>query len=332
MNDSAPEQPGPDGFAALIAPKKDLVPLALKGAAIGLAEAIPGVSGGTVALILGVYRRLIESIKAYTPSSVIALLKALPKVTAEPRAFGDAARRLHADFLIALFIGMVPALLIGTKVLPRLIETHRSLMHALFFGMILASCWVPYSLIAKKTAATFVYIALGTVAAYVLVGFSFAVEPSLPFTFFSGAIAVCALILPGVSGSYLLHALGQYTHVSGALHALDLVTLIAFGSGMVVGMVIFVRVLSWLLVRAEAATLAVLTGLMIGSLRSVWFFQQQTGRFILTSKGEQKPIYENIWPEAFGGAELGAFAVLLVGVAIVIGLIVADKKLAPKEL
>jgi putative membrane protein len=311
--------------------KRDVAVLAAKGAVIGVAEAIPGVSGGTVALILGVYTRLIEAIKSYTPRSVIGWLKALPgasSVDGRP-VLVEQSRGLHFDFLIPLGIGMAPAFLVGTKILPRLLEEHRALMQALFFGMILASVYVPFQMVRGKTVVHYVLIAVGTAAAWQFIGLSQTVTPNPLFVFIFAAFAICALVLPGVSGSYLLHSVGLYTHISGALHeSFDPVTLGAFALGAVTGLVTSVRVLSWLLKKYRGSTLAVLTGLMIGSLRSVWFFQQPTGETRMV-KGVAKPIYENIMPASFGGDEMTAIAVAVFGAAIVLGLIVADKKLSP---
>jgi putative membrane protein len=315
----------------LVPPKKDVGLLAAKGAVIGIAEAIPGVSGGTVALILGVYTRLLEAIKSYTPRSVLGWLKALPGASSaegRPALIGQ-SRALHFDFLIPLGLGMAPAFLVGTKILPKLLEEHRTLMQALFFGMILASVYVPYQMVRGKTVKHFVLIAVGTAAAWLFIGLSQTVTPNPLFVFIFAAFAICALVLPGVSGSYLLHSVGLYTHISGALHErFDIVTLGAFGLGAVTGLVTSVRVLSWLLKRFRGATLAVLTGLMIGSLRSVWFFQQPTGATRLV-KGVEKPIYENIMPASLGSDELAAIGVAVLGAATVIGLIVADRKLSP---
>lgn len=315
------------GLAALIPPKGTRLSLVVKGAAIGLAEAIPGVSGGTVALIMGIYRRLINAIKSFTPAAVGRLGRSLLDLKSAPSSFSDVARTMHLDFLLAVAVGMLPALLIGTKIFPALLISHRPIMHALFFGMILASCIVPYKMIKSPNLITWLLILLGAIAAFVLVGFSFHVEPTRPFTFVAGAVAICALVLPGVSGSYLLHALGQYSYISGALHALDIITVGIFLAGMTFGIVVFVRILSFLLERAETATLAVLTGLMLGSLRSVWFFQRPTGEFHVNSKGVKTPLFENIWPEAFDTSHIVVVGCVFVGIGVILAMLKADSVL-----
>ena len=306
-----------------------VVGLAARGVAIGIAEAIPGVSGGTVALILGVYARLIDAIKAYRPSTVLAFLNTLPKaVSPQGRpAFIVSAKALHLEFLIPIALGMLPALFIGVRILPQLIEDHRSIMHGLFFGMILVSTWVPWAMISHKGPAHVVGVLAGAIAAFVAVGFIFAIPSSLPVLFVSGAVAVCALILPGVSGSYILKATGQYSVVSEALHTRDVVTLGVFLLGMAIGVTLFVRVISWLLTHHAGATLSVLAGLMLGSLRSVWMFQRESGK-TMEIKGKAVPILENYMPDSFGSAEVMALVALVVGGAIVGGLLWADKKFA----
>ena len=328
-NTESPSQPDQDPQSAGQEPSHSKLSLIFRGAGIGIAEAIPGVSGGTVALILGVYRRLIEAIRSYHPRSVIHLLKTVPGVWQSDRreAFIDACKRVHLDFLIPLAIGMLPAVLIGTKVLPQLMDTHRAQMYALFFGMILVSTWVPFRMLSHKNIRLLPFLIGGGVAAFVLVGFSLNVEPSAPFIFFCGAIAICAMILPGVSGSYILQALGQYKYISNALHTLDVATVATFLAGLVLGITLFVRVLSWLLRQYESYTLATLIGLMFGSLRSVWPFTEPTGEFI-EKKGKKIEIFANTWPEQWTGTELGVVGFAIIGMIVVIGLIIIDDKLS----
>ncbi|MCP4498411.1 MAG: DUF368 domain-containing protein [Deltaproteobacteria bacterium] len=327
--------PQSDGSSGNLAEghEHSVLSLVWRGAAIGVAEAIPGVSGGTVALILGVYARLINAIRSYKPSTLITLLKALPAVNKkgdERAPFDEAARAVYLPFLIPLAVGMLPAVLVGTKILPSLMEAHRMYMHALFFGMILASCYVPFSLLGTKKPAHFAGMGLGAVGAYVLVGFSLAVTTSLPFIFLCGAIAICAMILPGVSGSYLLTALGQYSYISHALHERDVVTIGVFLTGMALGITLFVRLLSRLIRNHGAATFSVLTGLMIGSLRSVWPYKVGTGEFV-EKKGKQIELLKNEIPDVMGSPEWMAIGFVVLGMAIVVGLLVVDKKLSKKE-
>jgi putative membrane protein len=306
--------------------------LILRGVCIGIAEAIPGVSGGTVALILGVYRRLIESIRSYHPKTLIAFLRALPGLWKQDQRpdLIRAGRQIHLDFLIPLGVGMMPAVLIGTKVLPKLMDLYRAQMYALFFGMILVSTWVPFRMLPRRSLSLLPFVLFGGVAAFVLVGFSLQVEPSLPFIFLCGAVAICAMILPGVSGSYLLQALGQYKYISEALHSLDFMTIGVFLLGLAVGITIFVRVLSWMLKNYEVPTLATLIGLMFGSLRSVWPYTEKTGE-VIERKGKQIEIYANIWPAQWTSQELLILGFVGIGIILVIALIVIDQKLGGSD-
>jgi putative membrane protein len=290
--------------------------LFVKGVMMGTADIIPGVSGGTVALIVGVYRRLIESIKAWTPAAVIALLKTLPGFTKDPGPTYTELRRLHVDFLVPLGLGIVSAVLIAARIIPQLLKDHPEHMNGLFFGLIVISVYVPLSHIRERTPLVPVVAIGAAVGAYVLVGLPLMEgKASLLFLFFCGAIAICAMVLPGVSGSYLLKALGQYEHVLTAVHERDVVTVGVFMLGIIVGITSFVRLLSFLLRRYEAVTLAALSGLMVGSLRSVWPFQNVVdGRRNMTM------------PDGFGSFELGVFGMVVLGVVLVVALLVADRK------
>ncbi len=297
------------------------VALALKGLLMGTADIIPGVSGGTVALIVGVYGRLLDGIRAFTPSTVLALLRALPGLwSAQKRpALVAAAKALHLDFLVPLGAGVASAILVAAKFIPALLEAYPAQMNALFFGLILASVWVPWSRMPKRGAQHLLMMVAAGVAAFWLVGLPVmgGGESSLGFVFISGAIAICAMILPGVSGSYMLKAMGQYEYILNALNARDLLVIGVFLAGITVGITLFARVVGWLLRRYEAMTLATLTGLMIGSLRSVWPFRalQPDGRSTL------------FWPQTIGAVEVTVLGLVVLGVAIVAGLIIADRKL-----
>jgi putative membrane protein len=292
--------------------------LFVKGICMGTADIIPGVSGGTVALILGVYRRLIEGIRAFTPRSAIVFARALPGVGPKKEQMWEALRAHHVDFLVPLGLGIVSAILIAAQFIPDLLEAYPSHKNALFFGLILGSVYVPYSHIPKANPLHAAIAVVAGLAAFALVSMPvLEARGSLPFLFVCGAIAICAMVLPGVSGSYLLKALGQYEVVLKAVRDHDFVIAGVFMAGIVVGITSFVRVLAWLLRRHEGATLAALTGLMVGSLRSVWPFQTIVdGRRV------------NQLPEVFGSFELGVFGLLLLGLVVVFGLLLADKRLS----
>lgn len=291
--------------------------LFVKGVLMGTADIIPGVSGGTIALIVGIYRRFIEALRSYTPRSVLRVLAALPSAGRNRVELWEALRAVHVDFLVPLGLGIVSAILIAAEIIPTLLQRYPSHMNALFFGLILGSVYVPFSHIPKLHIA-YVGIAIATLlAAYWLVGLPLLEgRGSLPFLFLCGAIAICAMVLPGISGSYMLKALGQYEVVLTAVREREVVTVGVFILGILVGITTFVRVLSWLLKHHEGATLAALTGLMIGSLRSVWPWQViEEGRRL------------NFLPEAFDASVAGVLGLFVVGFVAVFALIVADKRL-----
>ena len=252
--------------------------VAIKGFFMGVAEIIPGVSGGTIALVLGIYPRFIDSVRSYTPSSVLHFLRSLPKKEAR----GEAARAIHLDFVVPLLVGMGIALLALAKPMKSLLADHPNQMNAIFFGMIVVSLYVPVARMKKRSLLHLVVGIAGLVVAYIALGVPIAAaeKANLPFLFFAGGIAICAMVLPGVSGSYLLKALGQYEHILTAIHERDLVTVAVVGAGIIIGLATFARVVSWLLHHHHDLTLAALTGLMLGSLRTVWPFKDAMGQSV----------------------------------------------------
>lgn len=301
----------------LLPTPRQALSIAARGFGMGVAEVIPGVSGSTIALILGVYTRFVEAIKAYTPRSVIAFLLALPGAKRDRATFIARSRDLHLEFMLPLMAGMATAVLIASKVLPPLMRTYPAHADAVFFGLILGSVWLPWSMIPKKSPVLLVPVVVAVIAAWFLVGHPTmtAGEASPAYIFFCACVAICAFILPGVSGSYTLKVLGQYENVLGAIHRLDFVVLIAFGLGMVVGLALFVRVLSFLLTRFPSVTLAALTGLMAGSLRSVWPFKQEAG-----------VVASGYFPTSFAAHELTVIAAFAFGALLVVGVGALDRR------
>tara|TARA_B100000683_G_scaffold275619_1_gene326983 strand:+ start:1229 stop:2203 length:975 start_codon:yes stop_codon:yes gene_type:complete len=263
--------------------KRDMATLVGKGLLMGGADVIPGVSGGTVALIVGIYQRLINAIKLWSPTTVINLLKNISGLWQSGTPRQNLIRALQdVDFFFVapLGAGVASAIVVASKIIPKLLQTYPAQMNGFFFGLILMSTWVPYKLLERKGVREWISIAFFLILAFFLVGLQDANTPKgLLAIFCAGAIAICAMILPGVSGSYLLKAMGQYEYILTNLHdalALNggaMVTIICFLVGIVVGITTFARVLSWLLKNKPALTFSALVGLMLGALRSVWPFQ-----------------------------------------------------------
>ncbi len=239
-----------------------------QGLLMGTADVIPGVSGGTVALIVGIYERLVTSIRAAASAPVSAVRGDLP----------GARRRLgEVDWalVVPLGVGIVTAFVIGAAVIPGLLEAYPVQMLAVFFGLIAGSLAVPWRRVERRDATALVCVAVAAVAAFVLVGLPprSGVAPSLPQVFTAGAVAICAMILPGVSGAFLLLVLGVYEPTLAALSARDLPYVATFVAGCVLGLGAFSRLLEHLLARHHSLTMAALVGLMAGSLRALWPWQ-----------------------------------------------------------
>jgi putative membrane protein len=280
------------------------------GLAMGSADVVPGVSGGSMAFILGIYGQLLEAVAGFD----LGLLRLL----AQGR-WAEAASRVHLGFLVPLLAGLFGAVLLLVRPITWLYAEHPEFLFAFFFGLIVGSI----VLIARHAhwgSSGLMAMAVGAAAALVFVTRVPVTMPHDPFTlFWSGAVAIMAMILPGVSGSFLLLVLGQYQHVMEAVKALDLATLVPFALGCAVGLIAFVRLLRWLLERWHGQTVALLVGVMAGSLWKIWPF-----RTVLESTTNAKGkliVLRDALAAPRSGAEL-ALALLLaaLGVALVVGL------------
>lgn len=281
------------------------------GAAMGTADIIPGVSGGTMAFILGIYEELLEAIKSVNFKTIRLLLQFKLK---------DALALIPWQFLIVLVAGILGAGFSLAHLMSWLLDNQPVFLFAFFFGLILASIiavgahivWTPRSITT---------LVIGAIGAYFLVGMVPLDMSHDPLTlFFSGATAIMAMILPGISGSFILLILGQYEYVLNAVKAFDIVSIAAVGVGAVVGLVGFARLLSWLLKHYHQATVAVLIGFMIGSLRVIWPWKVVLATMI-DRHGEEVPIQQmNVLPN-FGSSEFWiALALCIVGFALVTAL------------
>lgn len=237
---------------------------------MGAADIVPGVSGGTMALILGIYQRLIESLRALVrPPFLGSLIGGRWK-----RAVAEA----NGLFLPALAAGIATSVLALSRLLSGLLEARPVFVYAFFFGLILASVFLVARRIRRFSGGRWALLATGAAGAFALVGLTPAQTPDAPwFLFLSGALAVSALLLPGISGAYVLVLLGKYEFVLGAISRVDISSLSAVIAGAGAGMLSLAQVLSWLFRRFHDATLALLCGVMFGSLRRVWPWQVEHG-------------------------------------------------------
>lgn len=269
----------------------------VRGALIGAAEAVPGVSGGTVALVTGVYETVISS-AGHLVTGLRAVLTDRARARAELRA-------VRWDVLVPLLLGMLPTLVVALLLLGPAIERYPVQMRALFFGMVAAALVVPIRLLGSQWRARELLLAVfAAVAAFLVMGqLQLSVEPALPVVFLAAAVAVCALVLPGVSGAFLLLAVGLYVPSSEAVRELDLGYIGTFALGALVGLSLVVKGLHWLLTHRRRATLAAMTGLIVGALRALWPWQTDDHELL----APESPV-----PAAVGLTLLGAAIVLAV--------------------
>jgi putative membrane protein len=281
----------------------DYLILSLKGMAMGAADAVPGVSGGTIAFISGIYEELVNTISGVN----LKLFKTL-------KSEGIVAfwRQLNGSFLVALLSGIIVSFFIFMKLAKYLIEHHPILIWSFFFGLIAASIFFVGRQIKQWNLLAITGFIVGTIAAYYVTTLPTMANNESPFfLFIAGAIAICAMILPGISGSFILVVLGAYTTLSQAISDLDVKRIAIFASGALVGILSFSHLLKWLFKHYYNVTLALLTGFIFGSLNKIWPWKKVIS-FYTNSKGEQMPLVEeSVSPFAFDGDSQLVYAILL---------------------
>ncbi len=243
----------------------------LRGVLIGIAEVIPGVSGGTLALITGIYSRLLNNIDL--------LFKSLRNIS-HPKIMARNLKALEWKFLLPVFIGMAIALITTASFMEGLLESNPIELRAVFAGLVAAGIYIPYKMSVKVNGDNwalrdYLLALIGALAAFFLTGLpqGEVSNPGPILIFFSAAIAICALVLPGISGSFLLLTIGMYSATIGALNDRDLQYLLIFALGALLGLASFVSFLKFLLSQRARPTLVLLAGLMLGSLRALWPWQ-----------------------------------------------------------
>lgn len=272
--------------------------ISARGFAMGAADVVPGVSGGTMAFILGIYDELIDAIHAIDMDFIRKGLTF---------KWREALEGFPWQFLLALGLGIGVAIVTLASGLHWALETHPVLVWSFFFGLIVASIILVRKRVQNWSAFNIVAAMAAAVGAYVLVGLAPSETPHTPLLLFlSGAIAICAMILPGISGAFILVLLGKYSHVLGAVKSFDLLTITLVGLGAVLGLVSFARLLRWTLKTNHDLVVAILTGFMAGSLRRVWpwkSFETVSDTFVVET---------NFFPSVFTG-EVGLALLLTAG-------------------
>ncbi|MCF7567810.1 DUF368 domain-containing protein [Sabulilitoribacter arenilitoris] len=281
----------------------DYLTISLKGIAMGAADAVPGVSGGTIAFISGIYEELISSISNVN----ISLFKTL--FSKDFKAFWQQA---NGNFLTALLLGIIISFVSFMRLAKYLLEHHPILIWSFFFGLIVASIYFVGKQITKWNITVIISLIIGAcIAFYITTLPALATNDNDWFLFLAGAIAICAMILPGISGSFILIILGAYKTLSDALHDFDVKKIIIFATGALIGLLSFSRILKWLFKHYHNITLALLTGFIFGSLNKVWPWKK-TLTWHTNSKGIKKPILEeSISPFSFEGDNQITFAIAL---------------------
>ncbi|MCH2233977.1 MAG: DUF368 domain-containing protein [Crocinitomicaceae bacterium] len=319
--------------------------LFLKGIAMGAADVVPGVSGGTIAFITGIYEELLETLSGLN----FGLLKTWRKEGF--KAFWTA---LNGNFLVVLFAGIFVSILSLAKLIEYLLEYHPIQLWAFFFGLIIASVWLVGKTVEKWNITTIIGLIGGGITAF-LITLSTPAEgesASLIYIFLCGMIAICAMILPGISGSFILILLGAYKIILGSISDLmsalkagdwDLVmsngiVIAVFIVGCVAGLISFSKLLNWLFKKAKNLIIAILTGFLIGSLNKIWPWKQ-TLQFFIKHEGEPNEeivptVQENILPKTFenlNGEESflwQALIFMVIGLTLVVSLELIGKRSA----
>ena len=286
--------------------------LTVKGFCMGASDVIPGVSGGTMAFILGIYQELIKSIKSFD----LIFLRLLFSLKVK-----DALDHVSWQFLMAIGFGILTAIFTLARILAWLLENQPVFIWSFFFGLIVASLFTVSKHLAKWTPSIVIWIGLGALCTYLLVGMVPTKTPDTEwFLFMSGAIAICAMILPGISGAFILVLLGKYHYVLEAVNNKDILTLLLVAGGAGVGLVTFVRLLNWLFNRYHDITIALLTGFMFGSLRKVWPWKKTLQSMTDTHGNAIATAQANMLPSCWDSKLAIALCLAVIGFLIVFSL------------
>jgi len=301
---------------------KEYIVISLKGMAMGAADVVPGVSGGTIAFISGIYEELLNSISSFN-FSLINVFK--------NEGFKSVWIKVNGNFLVSLFVGILISVLSLAKLIESMLENHPIVIWSFFFGLVLASIIYIGKQITKWTKGSVLCSILGAILAFYITTLNpmVSVNSSPWFLFFAGMIAICAMILPGISGSFILVLLGAYKPVLNALNTKDFVSIIIFLVGAVLGLLSFSKILKWLFSTYKNYTLATLTGFIIGSLNKIWPWKE-TISWRTNSKGMEVPFNTaSVSPFSFEGDNQLLISIFLMLIGF--GLIILLEKLAIKK-
>ncbi len=297
----------------------DLVGIFVRGFCMGAADVVPGVSGGTIAFITGIYERLLTAIQCFN----LNLLQLLKK-----KQFKEAAQHTDLVFLIPLAAGIVSALLFFTRIvpLPELIINQPELVYGLFFGLILASIAVLIRQTHVFAGWNFTWLCSGIIIGLALVNLVPVNTPNAAwFIFLCGALAISAMILPGISGSFILLIMQKYSYIFAAIGRFDLLVIFPFALGIMTGLMLFSRLLHWLLNRFHHQCLTTIIGILVGSLWLIWPFQH---RHYLDVNGHQKLLSSTpVWPQSLDATVYSSLSLAVIGAVLVVVIHTLAKRL-----
>ena len=289
---------------------KDKIIIAAKGFCMGAADVVPGVSGGTMAFILGIYQELINAIKSFDRTWFLAILKLDIKTV---------IGRPHFSLVIPLGVGLFAALMFFTRVisLPTLIVSHPEQVYGLFFGLIVGSTIVLLRGMEALRLSECLMILPGLLLGLVVFNLVPTQTPEAAwFIFLSGALAICAMILPGISGSFILLILNKYAYIFNAIGHFKFAVIIPFALGCATGLLLFARLLSWLLERYYRRTILFISGLLLSSLYVIWPFQERVYEVV---RGKSRMISSSpVLPTQLSESVISAGVLLILGIAIVL--------------
>jgi len=270
---------------------KEFILLYFKGIAMGSADVVPGVSGGTIAFITGIYETLLNAIRSVDLQALQYLKKFQIKAL---------WKHVNGNFLLPLLAGIATSVLTLAKVITHLLAEYPIQVWSFFFGLIVISALIILREIKLWNIGVFVAIALGIAIAYFITSATPAETPeSSWFLFIAGAVAICAMILPGISGSFILLIFGKYEFILSAVKEFRIVDIAIFGLGCIVGLLSFARLVSWLFNKYHNITIGVLSGFMIGSLNKVWPWKEAIQTYV-DRHGDLKPLVEaNVLPNQY---------------------------------
>lgn len=290
----------------------DYLWLFLKGMAMGAADIVPGVSGGTIAFISGIYEELISTLSQFKISLVSEL---------KNKGIKAVWNTVDGNFLLAVFLGIASSIIILSELVIWLLDVEPILIWAFFFGLVLASILYIFKKIERLNAVALIVLLLGVFIAYQITKLEILnSSESYPYLFLSGAIAICAMILPGISGAFILVIMGVYSTILQAINDKDFLKIGVFGLGALVGIIYFSKILKWLFAKYKDLTLALLTGFMAGAMVKIWPWKKVLTERI-NSKGIPVPLREEcVLPHEYEGDPqlFAALTLMLIGFLLIL--------------